>query len=363
MNPFSIVALLLILGVVIFIHEFGHFLLAKKNGVGVIEFSIGMGPRICSTVYHGTRYSLKWIPFGGSCQMLGDDNGIPDPDAEPITDEEHCFTNKSVWARISIIAAGPVFNFLLAFVLAVIVLSMAGSDKAVIQGLVDGYPAAEAGLLAGDRVTKINNETIHLYRELQMYLMMHPGKTLDVTYERNGERYHATIVPKYSEEDGTYLMGIYGGGRYELSWAETFQYSWYELRYNVLVVIKSLGMIFTGDLPVTSFSGPVGIATTVDDIVEEVNEATVDSSFADRALSMFLTLSNFVILISANLGVMNLLPIPAMDGGRLVFLIIEALRGQPVPKEKEAIVHVAGFIFLFLFMIFILFSDIYKIFT
>ena len=363
MNPFSLVALLIILGLVIFIHEFGHFVLAKKNGVGVIEFSIGMGPRLFSTVCNGTRYSLKWVPFGGSCQMLGDDNGIPDPDAEPITDEEHCFTNKSVWSRISIVAAGPIFNFLLAFVLAVIVLSMAGSDKSIVTGLVEGYPAQEAGLQAGDEIVKLNSEPIHIYRDLQLYLMMNPGQELDVTYLRDGEKHTTTIVPEYSEEDGAWLMGIYGGIRYELTWLETFEYSWYELRYNVLAVIKSLGMLFTGDLPLTSFSGPVGIATTVDDIVDEVNEATVDSSFSDRAISMFLTLANFVVLISANLGVMNLLPIPAMDGGRLVFLIIEALRGEPIPKEKEAIVHVAGFIFLFLFMIFILFSDIYKAFV
>ena len=295
--------------------------------------------------------------------MLGDDNGIPDPDAEPITDEEHCFTNKSVWARISVIAAGPIFNFLLAFFLSVIVLSMAGSDKPLISGLVEGYPAEEAGLMAGDEIIKINNEKICIYRDLQLYLMMHPGESLEVTYNRGGETYKTIIEPKYSEEDAGYLMGIYGGIRYELSWIETFEYSWYELRYNVLAVLKSLGMIFTGDLPLTSFSGPVGIATTVDDIVDDVNEATVDASFGDRAMSMFLTLANFVVLISANLGVMNLLPIPAMDGGRLVFLIIEAFRGEPVPKEKEAIVHVAGFIFLFLFMIFILFSDIYKAFV
>ena len=363
MNPFSIIALLLILGAVIFVHEFGHFLLAKKNGVGVIEFSIGMGPRIFSTVYHGTRYSLKWIPFGGSCRMLGDDSGIVDPDAEPITDTEHCFENKSVWARISVIAAGPVFNFLLAYVLAVVVIGSAGSDKPIITRLVDGYPAQEAGLQPGDRIVKINKEPIHLYRDLQLYLMLHPGETLNVTYVRDGEKATAVIEPKFSEEDQSYLMGIYGGGRYSLNWYETLQYSWYELRYNVLAVVKSLGMVFTGDLPVTSFSGPVGIATTVDDIVTEVNEATVNESFQDRAASMILTLLNFMVLLSANLGVMNLLPIPAMDGGRLVFLIIEAVRGKAVPKEKEAVVHIAGFIFLFLFMIFILFNDIHRIFV
>lgn len=130
-------------------------------------------------------------------------------------------------------------------------------------------------------------------------------------------------------------MGIYSGARYGLKWYETLQYGLYEVKYNVVTVIKSLGMIFTGDLPMTSFSGPVGIATTVNDMVEEVNTSMADESFSDRAMTMFLTLANFVVMISANLGVMNLLPIPALDGGRLLFLLIEAVRGKPVPKEKR----------------------------
>ena len=196
MNPFSIIALFLIIGVVVFVHEFGHFLLAKKNGVGVIEFSIGMGPRLLSTVHHGTRYSLKWIPFGGSCLMLGDDNGIVDPDAEEITDKEHSLAEKNVWARISIIAAGPIFNFLLAFVLAVIVIGFAGSDKPYVQGVIDNYPAQEAGLQAGDLITSVNGSRVHLFREIQIYMAMNPGKLLDVTYVRDGEKYETTLVPK-----------------------------------------------------------------------------------------------------------------------------------------------------------------------
>lgn len=125
------------------------------------------------------------------------------------------------------------------------------------------------------------------------------------------------LVPKYDEANNTYYMGIYSGARYGLKWYETLQYGLYEVKYNVVTVIKSLGMIFTGDLPMTSFSGPVGIATTVNDMVEEVNTSMADESFSDRAMTMFLTLANFVVMISANLGVMNLLPIPALDGGRI----------------------------------------------
>ena len=285
-----------------------------------------------------------------------------DPDAEEITDKAHSLAEKNVWARISIIAAGPIFNFLLAFVLAVIVIGFAGSDKPYVQGVIDKYPAQEAGLEKGDLITSVNGSRVHLFREIQIYMAMNPGKSLDVTYVRDNQTHETTLVPKYDEANNTYYMGIYSGARYGLKWYETLQYGLYEVKYNVVTVIKSLGMIFTGDLPMTSFSGPVGIATTVNDMVEEVNTSMADESFSDRAMTMFLTLANFVVMISANLGVMNLLPIPALDGGRLLFLLIEAVRGKPVPKEKEAIVHIAGIIFLFIFMIFILFSDIIKIF-
>ena len=230
------------------------------------------------------------------------------------------------------------------------------------RGVIDKYPAQEAGLEKGDLITSVNGSRVHLFREIQIYMAMNPGKSLDVTYVRDNQTHETTLVPKYDEANNTYYMGIYSGARYGLKWYETLQYSLYEVKYNVVTVIKSLGMIFTGDLPMTSFSGPVGIATTVNDMVEEVNTSMADESFSDRAMTMFLTLANFVVMISANLGVMNLLPIPALDGGRLLFLLIEAVRGKPVPKEKEAIVHIAGIIFLFIFMIFILFSDIIKIF-
>ena len=363
MNLFSFAALLIILGLVIFIHEFGHFLLAKKNGVRVVEFSIGLGPRLFSKEKNGTKYSLKAIPFGGSCQMLGSDLSFPDSDEAPIEDDEHNFASKPVWSRIAIIAAGPIFNFLLAFVLAVVVLGFAGSDIPIVTDVIEGYPAQEAGLAAGDRIVKLNGESIHLYRDLQLYLMVHRGEEVDVTYERDGETGSVRITPRWDEEAQTWLMGIYGGVRYKLNWYQTLEYSLYELRYNVNAVVKSLGMVFTGRLPVTSFSGPVGIYETVDDIVADVSQANAGRSFGDLAMSMFLTLANFMILISANLGVMNLLPLPALDGGRLVFLILEVIRGEPVPPEKEAIVHVAGFLFLFLFMIFILFNDIRRLFS
>ncbi len=360
MNLLSLVALVLIIGIVVFVHELGHFLLAKKNGIGVIQFSIGMGPNIFKWVKNDTCYCLKWIPFGGACVMMDEEAAMYGIEDVKI-DEEKSFQNKSIWARISVIAAGPIFNFLLAFVLAVIVLTYAGSDICRLIDVPEGGPAQEAGLQAGDEIVEINGTSVHLYRELLVYLSMNPGKEMDIVYERDGQKMQTHIVPQ-KDETGSYKIGVLGGQRYPLGVADIFRYSFYEVKYNIVTTVKSLGMIFTGNITINDFSGPVGIATMVDDIVDEVQTETQDDPFSERAMTMFLTLANFVILISANLGVMNLLPIPALDGGRLLFLFIEAVRGKPVSREKEGIVQASGFIFLMAFMVIILFNDIRKIF-
>ncbi|MGN0397979.1 MAG: RIP metalloprotease RseP [Candidatus Fimimorpha sp.] len=360
MNLISIIALICIIGIVVFVHEFGHFLLAKKNGIGVIQFAIGMGPDIIKWVKNDTRYCIKCIPFGGSCIMMDQEAamyGIEDIEI----DEEKSFQNKSVWSRISVIAAGPIFNFLLAFLLAVIVITYAGSDICRLIDVPEGRPAQEAGLQTGDEIVKINGTSIHLYRELLIYLSMNPGKELDMVYMRDGQTMQTHVVPQ-KDETGAYKIGVVGGVRYSLNVPDIFRYSFYEVKYNIVTTVKSLGKIFTGGITINDFSGPVGIATMVDDIVDEVQTETQNDPFSERAMTMFLTLANFMILISANLGVMNLLPIPALDGGRLLFLLIEAVRGKPVSREKEGIVQVAGFIFLMAFMVIILFNDVRKIF-
>lgn len=364
MIVFSILAIVLIITLVIVVHEFGHFILAKKNGIAVIEFSVGMGPRIFSFVRNGTRYSLKWIPFGGSCQMLGNDEGIPDADEDVKADAEHAFYNKSVWARISVAAAGPIFNFALAFVLAVIVVSSVGANVSYIQGVIDGGAAKQAGLQEGDKITKMNGETIHLYKEMMLYLQMHPGEVLDVEYVRDGETYQTTITPVWDEESQKYLMGIQGvtGLCYDVSVGEVFQYGFYEMKYSIVSTIKSLGMLFQGKLTMDDFSGPVGMTTMVNDLVEDVSESTQGEDFGTKALMMFVNLANFTLLLSANLGVLNLLPIPGLDGGQLVFLIIEAIKGKPVSSQKVGLITMIGFICLMVFMVFVLFNDVKKIF-
>ena len=168
----SIIIALLIFSLIVLFHEFGHFLLAKKNGITVVEFSLGMGPRLLSFDKGGTKYSWKLLPFGGSCMMLGEDEGTMEPGA---------FAAASVWARISVIAAGPVFNFILAFVLSMFIIGSIGYDKPVILQVSDGYPAAEAGLKEGDIVKKINHSNIHVAREVTNYVTFHQKQSVTMT--------------------------------------------------------------------------------------------------------------------------------------------------------------------------------------
>lgn len=345
----SIIGAVLLFGVIVLIHEFGHFLLAKLNGIGVLEFSIGMGPRLWSVQKGETRYSLKALPFGGSCMMLGED--------EQETDDR-AFNNKSVWARIQVIAAGPVFNFVLAFVCAVIVVMQVGIDLPQIKGVTDGFPAKEAGLLPGDMITAINGKKVTTYRDVRLYLDTHPGAPLNVAVERtaaNGaaEKKQISIIPKYSKEHGGYMMGLeFDPYRQPVQSAGgILRYGVYEVGYVISSTFQSLGMLFRHEAPVEDMvAGPVRIVTMVGDTIEDQSQYGIGQ--------VVLLILNWCLLLSASLGIMNLLPIPALDGGRLVFLIIEGLRGKPVDREKEGMVHMVGMMFLMALMVFVLFTDI-----
>lgn len=426
----NIIVAVLLLGFIIIIHELGHFLLAKKNGITVTEFSVGMGPRIASFVKNGTRYSLKIFPFGGSCMMLGEDETVED---------EGAFHKKSVWARFSVIFGGAFFNFILAFLLALIVISAVGVDKPYITKVEEGSPAAEANLQKGDVITKINGRSIHFSREINLNFFFRPlnNEAVEITYKRDGKSFKASVLPKelsnymlgftYSSElptaeilevgeggplaeagvavgdvivnvngteinsgsdlmnylvehpltdqavamtylrDGkttditvapklitSYSLGLGFNGRYErVSPFQTVMNSFYELNYNIRYALDSLGYLISGKASVKDISGPVGIVNVVGQIVDETQDYGVQA--------VLISLASFCILISTNLGVMNLLPIPALDGGRLVFLLIEAVRGKPIPKEKEAMVHFVGMALLMALMVFVLYNDIRNI--
>jgi regulator of sigma E protease len=341
----GIILAILVFGTIVLVHELGHFLLAKANGIRVDEFSIGMGPRLLSKVKGETRYSLKLFPIGGSC-MMGED------DAEDMS--EGSFNSKSVWARMSVVVAGAVFNFLLALIFSMIVIGYTGYDEPVISGVVEGFPAQEAGLTEGDRIVKMNNKKINIWREISYYNMFHPGETVDLVYERDGEKHETTITPK-KDEDGNYLIGITSPAQYEKANLLTAtQYGIYEVKFWICTTLESLKMLVTGDVGVDQLSGPVGIVSVVDE--------TYQQSKSYGVMIVIMQMLNIGILLSANLGVMNLLPLPALDGGRLVFMIVEAIRGKRVPPDKEGWVHGIGMILLLALMAFVMFNDVKKLF-
>lgn len=425
----KIILFLLTFSMIIIIHELGHFLLAKRNGIGVTEFSLGMGPRIVSFVRKETRYSVKLLPFGGSCMMVGEDNMGENVDAE------NAFNSKSVGARISVILAGPVFNFILAFLLAILVLGVDGVDIAKVTEVSE--EAGAVGLQEGDIITKINGEKITFSRELYYYFYLNPvdENPIELTVKRNGEKVKLTIpttkVEKYlmgcgfNEDasiaslqsgydlveqgakvgdvltkindtvikDGTqlgtylkehpltgepvtielqreneilqrvvtpklysaYLTGFdYNYASEKVSFGQVIKYSYAEVRYYIKTTIQSLGMLITGKVSPKEISGPVGVVNVMNDIYD----SSIEHGFGEAIIQLL----GFSIWISANLGVMNLLPIPALDGGRLVFLIIEGLRGKPIDREKEGMVHLIGFAALMVLMVLVLYNDIMNIF-
>ena len=339
----SIVIALLVFSVIILFHEFGHFLLAKLNKITVVEFSLGMGPRLLSFEAGGTRYSWKLLPFGGSCMMLGEDGE---------EEEEGSFGSKSVWARMSVIAAGPIFNFLLAFIMALFIVGNLGYDVPVLLNVTEGMPAADAGLQAGDRIVKMNGKRIHLYREVQNYSMFHQGETVIFQYERDGELHEATVTPELT--NGSYKYGIGGNINYrqKTNVLETLEYSAYEVYYWIDTTVSSLGLLFKGGVQLDDMSGPVGVVDAIGTTYQESRD--------EGAFYVWMNLLNIAILLSANLG-MNLLPIPALDGGRLIFLIVEAIRRRRVEPELEAKIHFAGLMLLMLLMVVVMFNDVKKL--
>ena len=428
----NIIVAILILGIIVIVHELGHFLLAKKNGITVTEFSVGMGPRLASFVKNGTRYSLKLFPIGGSCMMLGEDESVED---------EGAFDKKGVWARFSVIFAGAFFNFIFAFLLALILIGDVGVDKPFVTEIVKGGAAEQAKLQEGDLITKINDTPIHFSSDQESYLYFNnlSEKTIDMEYTRGGEKYVASVTPEskgkyllgfnYNQEDNpatvefvdptdplgkagvkakdiiiningtqipsgkslsqyisknplntkpveitysrdgketkvkvtpqyykSYDLGlVLNSQRAKVSALEVVEYSFYTLKNSIVNTLKSVLYLVTGKISTKEIAGPVGIVNIVGKVV--------DSSKTEGVRIIIMSLINFSILISANLGVMNLLPLPALDGGRLVFLLIEAIRRKPVPKEKEAIVHMVGMGLLMLLMVFVMFNDIRNIFT
>lgn len=346
----TIVLFFIIFGIVVVSHEMGHFLLAKAGGIHVVEFAIGMGPTLLSFKKGDTKYSLKLLPIGGACMFEGED-GLNAKEGES---SPGAFPNANVWRRISTVAAGPIFNFILGFIIALVMVNMIVIRDPVATEVLEDGAAWEAGMQDGDKIISLNGERIYLYEELLIFNAMYRGGNVELVYERNGERFTTNIEPVYSEEYGRYMFGFSNADFVELKGMDPLKYAWYEMRYNVKNTYKSLGMLVTGKVGRKDVAGPVGIANMVGQTYEQAKEY----GWKDVLVNMM----NITLMLTVNLGILNLLPIPALDGCRLVFLFVEVLRGKPVPPEKEGMVHFIGLMFFMVLMVLIFFNDIANVF-
>lgn len=376
----GIILFMIIFGVVVISHELGHFLLAKAHGIKVVEFSVGMGPCLLKFTKGGTKYTLRLLPIGGACMFEGEDGKVTEGEEGGAADGESVklsekaengaddyvaqtklgkngstFPEASVSARFLTLVAGPGFNFILAFLMSLIIVGSIGVDLPVIAGISEGGAAEAAGLSEGDSIISLNGKKMHMYRNISLFSMLYEGGPVEVVYERDGEEYTTVLTPQYSEEDGRFYMGIVGMRGYtKVGVLDTIKYSFYEVGYWVDSTVKSLEMLVRGKVTKDDVAGPVGMAQTVNTIYTE--------SKPDGVYYVWLNMLNFAVLLSANLGVLNLLPLPALDGGRIVFVLLEAVRGKPVPPEKEGFVHMIGFVALMLLMVFVFFNDLTRIF-
>ncbi len=354
----SIIISIVVLSLIVIIHEFGHFIVAKKSGILVEEFAVGMGPMIASKQIGETIYSLRAFPIGGFCRMMGEDS----------TGEiaERSFSDKSVWVRIAVVFAGPFMNFVLAMLLIVCITFTTGIVEPEVSALSEGYPAKEAGLQVGDVITKINQKGVYIYDDFQLAMAENKGEAVDLEIKRNGEKLTKTIIPKQNET-GRYLLGfsplvkagmfssdeLEGKSYPKANLWDTISYSFDTMVFYVRYTAMGLARVFTFQAGKEEISGPIGIFQIVGDSYKEGIKHSVGA-----AVQSILYIGA---VLSANLGVLNLFPIPAVDGGRLLFLIIEAIRRKPVNPEMEGKVHFAGFVFLMLFMVFVMYNDITKI--
>ena len=339
----QIILAILAFGMLVIVHEFGHFITAKRGGVQVNEFWIGMGPTLLKKEHNGTLYCLKLLPFGGACVMEGEDED---------SESEHAFGKASLPRRMLIVAAGALMNFLVGFLIVLAVIQPNGPNGGYIVSTIDSIDpastaAAEGGPQAGDEILEVDGYNILLRSDFEMALSRGMDTTYEVVVRRDGEKVTlpAVVLEATIEgEDGRKMIGLTFAEQPDSIGMHVNMAVRTSLNYARLVWV-SLGMLVSGQVGVDQLSGPVGVASVM-------------ATTASYSISAFVQLVAF---ISINLGVMNLLPLPALDGGRLVFLISEGIRRKPVPAKYEGYIRAAGLMLLLALMVYVTGQDILRI--
>lgn len=379
----TIIVTIVMFLVMVSLHEFGHFIVGKLLNFKILEYSIGFGPALLKRKGRETQYSLRAVPLGGYCKFDGDDEESDDPRA---------FSKQSVWKRFLVVAAGGVVNVILGFVIFLVVVSATSpmlTNK--VDTVVEHSYIEEAGIKQGDKIIKINGKRINFYDDITLYTSeFQKDADAVVTVKRGGEKLDFTIRPTeqivtytytdtgvevsdkingfettevvpysetvikdeskigQSESSTRYIIG-FTPEREDITFFNVWGQAWNETRFVVKLVYRSLWEMVTGKVGMDQMSGPVGI-------VSEVNNAVTAEDGRG-----WLYVLNLVGLLTINLGVFNLLPIPALDGGRLFFMIVELIRRKPIPPEKEGMVHAIGMMLLFALIIVVSFNDVMRL--
>lgn len=328
---------ILFFGVIIALHEFGHFITAKIFKMTVEEFSIGMGPVLLKKKKNGTQYSLRLLPIGGFVSLVGEDEASEDP---------HAFGNQKAWKRFIVLAAGATLNIVLGLVLIGIMLGISGSvPTTVVSDVSESLYAEGEGIIPGDKIISIDGTRVYSSRDFYYCLYRNNDGKYDIVLKRDGEKLEFEQIDVVYDIENSVCSMIVGSKKATVlnlipgSINETLSMS--------KMIYLSLIDMFRGNFGMEDISGPVGtIAIVADTISSAINEA-------DYASVLFI-----LAFITVNIGIVNLLPIPALDGGRLFFLIIEMIVRKPIPKKFEHFVNAAGLILLLALMAFISFNDI-----
>ena len=358
----KIITFLVMLSILVVLHEFGHFIIARRNGVRVNEFAVGMGPKIVGwrSPRSGTLYSIRALPIGGFCAMEGEDNKTSEAEQQREyrdrpTDAGGNFQSKSAWKRLAIIVAGPAANFVLAYVILLVGALAFGIpsdriDRAVVTQVVENTPAAKAGLQPGDRIVavRIGGSSVADASKLIETIHASLGKPMDVTYSRNGAQTTIHVIPAPCPQNAKQgCIGFVPEPAFErVGFVEAVKYSAVGFANIADQTVSQLGMLATH---FTKYAGQVSGVVGMGQAAGVIQDFGWGPYFALAAT------------ISFALGLFNLLPFPALDGGRAAFIIAELLRGKPVDPEKEALVHIAGFAALMALMVLVAFHDIARI--
>lgn len=345
----DLILFILILGSIVFVHEFGHFMMAKLTGVYVYEFAIGMGPKLWSKKGKETEYTLRAIPIGGFCMMAGED--LEDDDLKKISKNKR-LQSKKPWQRFLIMFFGAGNNFIFAILLLFMIgLIWGGSSmEPVVTSVLKNSAAANSGIEVGDRILKINGHTISTTDDISLYLAIaNPEEASDIQVEKENDSVKIySVQPKKKKVDGqiTYQYGIGMSQEVEHGLLSAIQFTYKKTISIFKQMAVTVGYLFTGGISISQLSGPVGIFSIV----------------GDQSSAGIMNIIYLVAFLSINVGFINLLPLPAFDGGHILFIIIEKIKGSPVNPETENKIHTIGLFLLMLLMVVITFNDILRLF-